>query len=34
MSAALKHMLDAIYIGLVCGAFMAFWLYAIGCEKL
>jgi hypothetical protein len=29
-----KIMLDAIYIGLVCGAFMSFLLYVIGCQKL
>jgi hypothetical protein len=29
-----KIMLDAIYIGLVIGFFMAFCIYAAGCEKL
>jgi hypothetical protein len=29
-----KGMLDAVYIGLTFGAFMAFLLYAIGCGKL
>jgi hypothetical protein len=29
-----KIMLDTIYIGLACGVFVAFLLYAIGCQKL
>jgi hypothetical protein len=29
-----KIMLDAIYIGLAFGFFMAFCIYAVGCEKL
>jgi hypothetical protein len=29
-----KIMLDAIYIGVVFGFFLAFCIYAVGCEKL
>jgi hypothetical protein len=29
-----KYMLDGIFIGILCGGFMALMLYAAGCEKL
>jgi hypothetical protein len=29
-----SYMLDAVFIGLTFGAFMAFVLYTLGCEKL
>jgi hypothetical protein len=34
ISTACNYMLDAIFIGLMCGGFMALMLYVVGCEKL
>jgi hypothetical protein len=33
-SRPITYMLDAVFIGLTFGAFMAFVLYTVGCEKL
>lgn len=34
MTVVNNYMLDAIYVGLMFGGFMALMIYVLGCEKL
>ena len=34
MDAVNNYMLDAMFIGLMCGGFVSLMLYVVGCEKL
>jgi hypothetical protein len=34
MAVVNKYMLDALFVGLMFGGFMALMIYVVGCEKL